>query len=165
MKNIIIAITLLVSTFSTAQAYKGEGDGKFQVGADFQNNATGVQVTYDYGVGENISIGLSTGYATNINKDAIPSANFDERFLLRGRFNANLGSVLKLDPAMDLYPGLNIGTKNFGGHLGFRYFFTEGFGVYTEANVPLAKFKSEALTPAEELYNQFTLSLGASFNF
>ena len=39
---------------------------------------------------------------------------------------------------MDLYPGLHLGTRNFGGHLGFRYFFTDGFGVYAETAVPIA---------------------------
>ena len=41
---------------------------------------------------------------------------------------------------MDLYPGLHLGTRNFGGHLGFRYFFTDGFGVYAETAVPIAKY-------------------------
>jgi hypothetical protein len=27
---------------------------------------------------------------------------------------------------MDVYPGLNLGLHNFGAHLGFRYFFTDG---------------------------------------
>jgi hypothetical protein len=30
---------------------------------------------------------------------------------------------------MDIYPGLDLGLKNFGAHLGF-YFFTEGFGLF-----------------------------------
>jgi hypothetical protein len=27
---------------------------------------------------------------------------------------------------MDLYPGLDLGLKNLGAHLGFRYFFSDG---------------------------------------
>jgi hypothetical protein len=27
--------------------------------------------------------------------------------------------------------------KKFGAHLGFRYFFTQGFGVFTEAGIPI----------------------------
>jgi hypothetical protein len=34
---------------------------------------------------------------------------------------------MQLEPNMDIYPGLDL-VKNFGAHLGFRYFFTEGFG-------------------------------------
>jgi hypothetical protein len=29
--------------------------------------------------------------------------------------------------------GLNLGLHNFGAHLGFRYFFTDGFGLFGEA--------------------------------
>jgi hypothetical protein len=53
---------------------------------------------------------------------------------------------------------------NFSGHLGARYFFTDGFGIYTEAVVPFAKYDTGTLSPAQELYNQFTWSFGMSFN-
>ena len=66
MKNLIIVITLLSVSLVNAQAYKGKGDNKFQVGANFQNNATGLNVSYDFGVGENISLGLSSTYALGV---------------------------------------------------------------------------------------------------
>ena len=44
------------------------------------------------------------------------------------------------------------------------YFFTDGFGIYTELNTPFAKYNTDDLTPAEELHNQFTITIGASFN-
>jgi hypothetical protein len=59
---------------------------------------------------------------------------------------------------------LGLSTKNFSGHLGARYFFTDGFGIYTEAVVPFAKYDTGTLSPAQELYNQFTWSFGMSFN-
>jgi hypothetical protein len=34
--------------------------------------------------------------------------------------------------------------KNFGAHLGFRYFFTEGFGLFGEG-VPLAEYDKTVL--------------------
>ena len=61
---------------------------------------------------------------------------------------------------MDIYPGLDISTKNFGGHVGFRYFFTDGFGLFTEGVFPIAKYDTESTG----FNNQFTLNLGASFN-
>ena len=73
-------------------------------------------------------------------------------------------SDINIDENFDVYPGLSLGLKNFGGHLGARYFFSEGFGVYTELNVPFAKYKSETLTAAETLHNQFTVNFGATFN-
>ena len=83
---------------------------------------------------------------------------------LKAKFNANLGSVFQLGDNVDIYPGLNLGLKNFGGHLGARYFFTDGFGVFTELQTPIAKYKTEDLTAAEKLHNQFTINIGASFN-
>lgn len=170
MKNFILLLTILSFSAVNAQAYKGKDDNKFQVGANFQENGTGINVSYDYGIGENISIGLSTTYLLGVN-DALKNnadddlnADFDNRFDIRARFNANLGNVINVGDNFDVYPGLSLGLKNFGGHLGARYFFTDGFGVYTELNVPFAKYKTEKLNAAETLHNQFTINLGASFN-
>ena len=170
MKNLILLITILSISLVNAQAYKGKNDNKFQIGANFQDNGTGINISYDYGIGENISIGVSTTYLLGID-DALKNnvvndlnADFDNRFDIRARFNANLGNVINIDENFDVYPGLSLGLKNFGGHLGARYFFSEGFGVYTELNVPFAKYKSETLTAAETLHNQFTVNFGATFN-
>lgn len=161
MKNIIFIFALLSATVVNAQAFSGKGDKKLQVGANFQNNATGLNVSFDYGLGENISIGLSSTYALGVASDI--DADFIDRYDLKARFNANIGNVLKIDKNFDLYPGLNIGLKNFGGHVGARYFFTTGFGVFTEAVFPIAKYSSN-LTPAEEIDNQFSVNVGAVFN-
>ena len=55
------------------------------------------------------------------------------------------------------------GLRNFGAHLGARYFFTEGFGIYTEAGIPLAKYDSNTIG-YERFNNQFVFQIGASFN-
>ena len=162
MKKLILLVTILSVSFVNAQAFKGKGDNKFQVGANFQDNATGLNVSYDFGVGENISLGLTSTYALGV--DEVLDADFGDRFDIKARFNANLGNVVNIDENFDIYPGLNFGLKNFGGHLGMRYFFTEGFGIYTELNTPFAKYNTDVLTPAEKLHNQFTVSLGATFN-
>ena len=169
MKKLLLLLTLLSITAVNAQAYKGAGDNKFQVGINFQENGSGINVSYDYGIGDNISIGFSSTYLLNVNDALLDNvvedldAEFTDRFDVRARFNANLGNVINIDENFDLYPGLSLGLKNFGGHLGARYFFTDGFGVYTELNVPLAKY-SDPSTPAETLNNQFTINLGATFN-
>ncbi|WP_396602763.1 DUF6646 family protein [Algibacter sp. R77976] len=170
MKNLFLLLAILSITAVKAQAYKGAGDNKFQVGVNFQDNGSGINISYDYGIGENISIGITSTYLLGVddalqnNADEDLDANFDNRFDVRARFNANLGNVINIDENFDLYPGLSLGLKNFGGHLGARYFFTDGFGLYTELNVPFAKYKSEDLTPAETLHNQFTVNFGATFN-
>lgn len=153
-------VALVATTFGYSQAFQGKGDQKFQVGANFQDEATGINVTFDYGLGDNISIGVSSSYALGIDDVLADVADFGDRFDLKARFNANLGSVLNIDENFDFYPGLSLSTKNFGGHIGARYFFSEGFGIYTEAAFPFAKYDDQV----DLFYNQFTLNIGASFN-
>ena len=162
MKKLLFIITILSVSLVNSQAFTGSGDNKFQIGINLQDNATGVNASYDFGVGENMSLGFSSSYALGVD-DAI-NADFIDRVDIKARFNANLGNVINIDENFDIYPGLNFSLKNFGGHLGMRYFFTSGFGVYTEFNVPLAKYDTDTLSPAKKLHNQFTASIGASFN-
>jgi hypothetical protein len=162
MKKVIVLLAILSISFVNSQAYIGANDNKFQVGLNLQDNATGINASYDFGLGDNISLGLSSSYALGV--DEVINAKFKHRFDIKARFNANLGNVINIDENFDVYPGLNFSLKNFGGHLGARYFFTSGFGIFTELNVPLAKYKTGVLTPAEKLHNQFTVNLGASFS-
>ena len=162
MKKILFIIALVSVSIVNGQAFKGKGDQKFQVGANIQDEATGINVTYDYGLGENISVGISSSYSLGID-DGL-NADFGDRFDLKARFNANLGNVINIDENLDIYPGLNIGLKNFGGHLGARYFFSEGFGVYTEATFPLAKYSNDKLDIGYYIHNQFAINIGATFN-
>ncbi len=144
-----------------AQNFEGKGDKKMQIGANFQSNATGIVMTYDYGLGENISLGVLGAYALGLNDI---EADFGDRLDVRLRFNANIGNVLNIDDNFDVYPGISLGLKNFGGHLGLRYFFTDGFGIFSEFGTPFAQYKTGDLTPAEKLQNQFTFNFGAVFN-
>ncbi|MDY7394936.1 DUF6646 family protein [Aureibaculum sp. 2210JD6-5] len=162
MKKTILLLALLGTLYANAQAFYGKDDSKFQVGVNFQHNATSINVAYDYGLGENFSIGVTSSYALGVPE--ILDAKFDDRFDLKGRFNANIGSVLNIDENFDFYPGLNFSIKNFGGHAGARYFFSDGFGVFSEINFPIAKYNSGELTDAEKLHNQFTFSIGTVFN-
>lgn len=160
MKKIFTLGLLLSAIFANAQAFNGKGDDKFQVGANFQDHATGIMATYDHGIGENMSIGLYTTYLLGVDGDG---SKFKDEFDLKARFNANIGNVIGLPENIDVYPGLNLGLRNFGAHLGGRYFFTNGFGVFTEIAAPIAKYDSDVFG-YERLNNQFTFSLGASFN-
>tara|TARA_R110000868_G_scaffold92579_1_gene256877 strand:- start:1879 stop:2376 length:498 start_codon:yes stop_codon:yes gene_type:complete len=163
MKKLLIALVFVLAVASVnAQAFEGKEDMKFQIGTNFQENGTGIVVTYDYGLGENFSLGLSSSYVLGVAE--LINADFGDRIDFKARFNANLGSVFQLGDNVDIYPGLDLGLKNFGGHLGIRYFFSDGFGVFSEINAPLAKYKTETLTAAEKLHNQFVFSIGASFN-
>ncbi len=162
MKKITFLIVILISTFSFGQAFKGKGDMKLQVGATMQEYATGIATTYDYGLGENISIGGQVSYLLNTT-DAGGTPKFDDRFDAKFRFNANIGNVLNISDKFDLYPGLDLGLRNFGTHIGARYFFTNGFGIFSEAGIPLAKYNTNAVG-YERFNNQFVFQIGASFN-
>ncbi len=162
MKKLIILIALISVSFANAQAFKGAGDNKLQIGANLQDAASGINLSFDYGLGENISVGVYGVYALGVDSDI--NADFGDRIDFKGRFNAHLGSILGVSDQFDLYPGLDIGLKNFGGHIGARYFFSEGFGIFTEALFPLAKYDTSDLTPAENIHNQFMVNVGAVFS-
>jgi hypothetical protein len=162
MKNLVLIIALVCVSFVNAQAFEGKGDQKFQIGANLQDEATGINLSYDYGLGENISVGISSSYALGI--DSNLDADFGDRFDLKGRFNANLGSVLNIDENFDFYPGLSLSLKNFGGHVGARYFFSPGFGIFSEASFPIAKYSNDDTDNGEFIHNQFALNIGAVFN-
>ncbi|WP_033959781.1 DUF6646 family protein [Psychroserpens jangbogonensis] len=162
MKKLFFIIALVSISLVNAQAFKGKGDQKFQIGANFQDEATGINVSYDYGLGENISVGVSSTYALGV--DSRLDADFGDRFDLKARFNANLGNVINVDENFDVYPGLSLSLKNFGGHIGARYFFSDGFGVFTEANFPLAKYSNDKSEVSYYIHNQFTVNIGATFS-
>lgn len=170
MKIFITLIAVFSLQLAIGQAYHGQGDVKFQVGANLQNNGTGIMASLDFGLGENISVGFASAYLLGIDKEwsysegkDVPFADFKDRFDLKARFNANLGNVINIDENFDVYPGLYASLKNFGGHLGARYFFSPGFGVFTELNVPISKYNTDILTKAEKLHNQVSVNLGVSF--
>ena len=164
MKKFITLSLLLAAGFANAQAFKGKGDVKFNVGANIQNGGTGIGISSDFGLGENMSYGFAASYLLSASADNLGNKpEFADRIDAKLRFNANLGNVLKLDPKMDVYPGLDLGLRNFGAHLGFRYFFTEGFGIFTEAGIPIASYKTSPVG-FDKLNNQFVFNVGASFN-
>ena len=163
MKKIFTIVAIAMVSLVNAQAYQGKGDTKAQVGLNSQNHGSGINVSADFGIGENMSYGFVASYLLSVDEVAGVKPKFKDRADVKVRFNANLGNVFRLDKKMDIYPGLSLGTRNFGGHVGFRYFFTEGFGLYTEAGVPLASYDSD-IKKSEVLNNQFVFQIGACFN-
>ena len=110
-----------------------------------------------------MSYGFTASYLLSVEEILGVKPEFGDRIDVKARFNANLGNVIGLDKKMDVYPGLDLGLRNFGAHLGFRYFFSEGFGLYTEAGIPIAKYDTN-ITGFDNYNNQFTVNIGASFN-
>lgn len=168
MRKIITILLLITACYfnvnAQTDAYKGEGDLRYQIGASFQNLGTGIVTSLDYGLGESFSIGAQAGYTLGVKSIAgLDKAGFGDRFDLKARFNANLGSVIGLPNNVDVYPGLNLGLKNFGAHLGGRVFFSKGFGLFAEAQLPIAQYNSNAIF-YEKLNNQFSFNIGVAFD-
>lgn len=159
MKKIFTIVLLTAVCVVNAQAFKGNGDRKLNIGMTAQNGGTGVLASADFGLGENFSVGILGSYL--LGGSQIQDVKSEYRFDAKARFNANLGNVLNVSPKFDLYPGLNLGIKNFGGHLGARYFFSDGFGIFTEFSAPFAKYDKDA---ASKYNNGTSFNIGASFN-
>ncbi len=174
MKKIITIVFVFTTCLLNAQAFKGKGDTKAQVGALIQSGGNGISVSADFGLGENFSVGFVASYLLSVENDlpvydvyantySTDNPKFQDRADIKARFNANIGNVIGLPKNMDVYPGLDLGLRNFGAHAGFRYFFTEGFGVFGEAGFPIAKYDSN-LNGFDNYNNQFAFTIGASFN-
>ncbi len=133
MKKFLIAGVLLIfSNYSFAQAWNGNGDQKVQIGLSAWGNGTGITGTYDYGVG-NI---LSVGGGANIYFDNYKDNDKGNNFFIFGRLNAHLQDVLGIDDQWDIYPGIDVGvignTFGLGAHIGARYFFNDKLGAFVE---------------------------------
>lgn len=164
MKKTITVLFLIAINLVSAQAFKGKGDDKFSVGANLQNEGAGLQVAYDLGMGPNISLGFTGGYLMSVDENPIKAPELMDKIDFKARFNAHLCDVIGINQ-LDVYPGLNIGLRNFGGHIGVRYFFSEGFGIFTEGAFPIAKYDDSIdKLNYEHLNNQFTLNIGAVFS-
>jgi len=163
MKTILSVLLIsLFTTGITAQAFEGSGDQKAQLGASLQDKGAGVVVSYDLGLGEIFSAGITSTYLFGI--DQFIPVGFVDRFDVKVRANVHLGSTIGFSDNLDAYSSLNLSLKNFGFHLGGRYFFSDNIGVFAELGHPIARYKSEDRSPAEELNNQFVINLGVSFN-
>ena len=98
MKKITTLVLLLTAGLLHAQAFKGDGDVKLDIGATIQNGGSGIRVATDFGLGENMSFGFAASYLLSVSKDNLGNKpDFGDRIDVRGRFNANLGNVFELD--------------------------------------------------------------------
>uniref|UniRef100_UPI0039A55666 DUF6646 family protein n=1 Tax=Ornithobacterium rhinotracheale TaxID=28251 RepID=UPI0039A55666 len=132
MKNIkalgALCVLLLGITTHAQTAYSGAGDLKAQAGVTLFGYGNGLTGTVDYGLTDLFSVGAGV--------ELYFGSNDNSNFYLSGRANLHLGETLNMPSNMDLYPGLDLGVNGnglgLGGHLGYRYFFTEKVGAFAE---------------------------------
>ncbi|MDO4764133.1 MAG: hypothetical protein Q4A00_07105 [Flavobacteriaceae bacterium] len=164
MKTIIAGLLLSATTMLSAQeSFTGRDDIRGYVGLNIQDGGTGIAFGGDYGFGESISFGAQAGYLISSKLIGDTKAKFGDRIDIKARFNTHLGRVMNLSPQIDIYPGLDLSLKNFGAHIGARYFFQKGLGVYSEIAFPLARYNTEPKR-YDYLNNQFTFQLGLAFD-
>ncbi|MDR1742349.1 MAG: hypothetical protein LBR48_00825 [Dysgonamonadaceae bacterium] len=168
MKRFFISIAFIFAGLAMMNAqsfaFEGKEDLKLNIGANFQSKGGGIISSLDYGLGESFSVGVQAGYLLSVSEIAgITGAGFTDKLDMKVRASAHLGQVLNLLDNLDIYPGLNLGLRNFGLHLGARYFFDGGFGVFSEIQFPIARYKTDAVN-YDKLNNQFSFSIGASFD-
>lgn len=168
MKKIFLGAAMVAFGFAGAQsdndAFRGSGDLRLNLGANIQSGGAGIVTSLDYGLGESFSVGAQAGYLLGVDENVVEGKpRAEHRFDVKARANAHLGDVIGLPENFDIYPGLNLGLKNFGAHAGVRYFFDKGFGVFAETQFPIAKFNTEGIG-YRRLNNQFAFLVGASFD-
>lgn len=151
--------------FAQSNAFDGNGDVKLNIGANFQSKGGGIVSSLDYGLGQSFSLGVQAGYLLSVAEITdVKKANFANKFDVKVRANAHLGGVMNLPENFDIYPGLNLGLRHFGMHLGARVFFNNGFGLFSEIQFPIARYKTKDLANYDYLNNQFNTSIGVSFD-
>lgn len=130
--NVLTVFVLMIfgASFVNAQAFEGAGDKKLQIGLSPYGNGTGITGSFDYGIAQYFSLGVGGEFYFDRDHDD------DAEFYVFGRANAHLGRLLNMPSSMDLYPGIDVGILGddvgFGGHLGFRYFWSNNIGAYIE---------------------------------
>jgi len=163
MKTVLPFLLLLFSAYVvTAQAFNGSIDQKGQLGASLQDSGAGIVLSYDLGITEIFSVGVSSTYLFGV--EELIAVGFVDRFDAKARANVHLGNTIGFNDNLDVYSGFSLSLKNLGFQGGARYFFSDNIGVFAEINHPIARYKSEGRSPAEELSNQLVLNLGVSFN-
>ena len=144
MKKLLLSLILLLSinTISKAQAWDGKGDMKVGMGYMFydyhlsnsiENFGSGISTYIDYGITEDISIGMGVNYN-------IQPTNF--YFNLRSDYHFQ--NLLELNSNFDIYAGADFGLNTYeqlwdfeqrwslGLHIGTRFMFTDVIGLYLE---------------------------------
>jgi hypothetical protein len=129
-KSILLVIFLIGALSMSAQNFSGSGDQKLQAGFNFYGHGTGIKATYDYGLGDQFSIGVG-GVFYN-------SGDYDSKFFVFGRADYHFAEPINLPEQWDTYLGVELGLVGdgefgLGGHLGARYALSDTFSIFVEA--------------------------------
>jgi outer membrane immunogenic protein len=151
MKKIVLTLACFISAGMFAQQSLEKGGIQINAGIGTSSWSTPIYAGLDYGVHEDITIGLEGSYQS-YDYGGLGLSTTDKFTIIGIGVNANyhFNEVLDIPEKWDLYAGVGFnyykwsygGTSNylgvdfsgtsFGGQLGARYFFTEKFGLNAE---------------------------------
>jgi hypothetical protein len=177
MKRIltVLAFSVLVLNMqkASAQAYDGKGDSKIFLGYANTKGYSAVQLKYEGGNSNLISMGAAWTYffikedSSNIGTDDGFSNIFD-----RSEFdiftNFHLNRLLQLDDRSDVYIGPFLSLQTTGIQAGYKYNFSERFGVYAEVSqgiYNIFNFVTESDSKSSTYDTRTLFSAGITFNF
>lgn len=140
MKQLLSAILLCYifgSTNLCAQAFDGSTDRKMFLGTAMVGDKFGIELQNDDGINDLLSYGgkliflfsKDTEEFDSFDRWASAYSKIDIGAFLRFHFS----EALKLSERTDPFLGLDISLKALGGHVGFKYNFSETLGVYVQA--------------------------------
>jgi opacity protein-like surface antigen len=148
MKRILFIVVLLVA-FGTffAQNPIAEGQSQFNAGFGFSNSNVPVYLGFDHGVSRDITLGGE--FSFNSYHDNYNHYEYDHSVIgISGNLNYHFNYVLDIPRDWDFYIGPNLGYYiwnspndypgshsdgiGFGAQIGWRYYFSEKFGINLE---------------------------------
>lgn len=151
MKKTILITFILVTGLSLSQGSLGKGGKQLNAGFGFSSWGLPVYLGLDFGVHEDITLGLEFSYRRYRYK--YKPYDYNHAVLgFSGNANYHFNRILSLPEKLDLYAGINIGFYHWiydpdyygydygsktsglglGGQLGIRYFFTDKLAINLE---------------------------------
>jgi hypothetical protein len=172
--SFVLFIVLMYSQKANAQAYDGKGDTKIFLGYANTKGYSGIQFKLEAGLSNLISAGGTWTYYF-INGDSITDNGTDDAFSeimdkseIEIFMNFHLNKPLHLGDKSDVYVGAYTSLKSTGIQAGYKYNFSERFGLYAELSQGLFNvfdLNSETSTGSSAYEKRTLISAGLTFNF
>lgn len=147
MKKTILITFILITSLSFSQAPLGKGGKQLNAGVGFSTWGVPLYLGADFGVHEDITLGLEVSYRQY--KQKYSGIYYNQAIWgFSGNANYHFNTLLSIPEKWDLYAGINVGFfywtydsdysgdktsgLGLGGQLGLRYFFNDKFAINLE---------------------------------
>lgn len=111
-KNLFLFPAIIIVSALSAQATPQKGDFQANVGLGFSSVGTPINLSVDYGVGKNISVGGGLTYVTDTN--TYSGGKYKHTgFGVTAHGNYHFNKILSLPNNIDFYAGLYLGYYNW----------------------------------------------------